>query len=324
MTDRPPTSDSAPAAVPGEATPPVSPRRRRRRTLGLVGAGLVAAGGVAWALQVDPIEPVPHFAARDVSIIAHAGAQGHAPPNTMEAFEVALELGADTLEMDLQVTADGEVATIHDGTVDRTTDGAGPVAELTLAELQELDAGATWQDEAGDTPYAGQGVRHAALREVLEAFPDTHLVIELKTDGGEAIIQPTIDLLREHGRDDGTVTVASFSEDYLAPVRAQLPEVPTNMPESETTAFYTRHLVGAHRWWNPPGQLFQVPEEHDGRRVVTRRFTRAAERLGIEVHVWTVNDPEQMHRVLDAGAHGIITDFPDRVVAVLEERAAGR
>ena len=122
--------------------------------------GLIAA---AW-LQVDPIEPPPAVAHRDdVSIIAHAGAQGHAPPNTMEAFEAALELGADTLEMDLQVTADGRIVTIHDGTVDRTTDGSGAVADLTLDEVQALDAGATWEDADGDTPFAGQGVQHAAL-----------------------------------------------------------------------------------------------------------------------------------------------------------------
>jgi glycerophosphoryl diester phosphodiesterase/membrane-associated phospholipid phosphatase len=278
---------------------------------------------VAVTLQTAPLERVPHFAEREVSIIAHAGAQGHAPPNTMEAFEAALVLGADTLEMDLQLTADGEIVTIHDGTVDRTTDGTGAVADLTLAELQALDAGATWTDEDGTTPFAGQGVRHATLREVLEAFPDTHLIVELKTDGGEAIIQPTIELVRAY-RAEGRVTIASFREDYLAVVREQLPGVPTNMPESETYDFYVRHLAGLHPWWQPPGRLYQVPEDFDGRRVVTPRFVRAAERLGVDVQVWTVNDPDQLHRVLDAGVQGIITDHPDRVVEVLAERAAIR
>lgn len=311
------------------ATDPSTPRPPGRRSrwvlavLLVVLCGLIAA---AWS-QVDPIDPPPPTTDGEVAIIAHAGAQGHAPPNTMEAFEVALELGADTLEMDLQLTADGEVVTIHDGTVDRTTDGEGPVSGLTLAELQALDAGATWtppDDPDADPPFAGQGIRHASLREVLERFPDTPLIIELKTDGGEAIIQPVIDLVAEHGRDDGSVVIASFSADYLGPVRDQLPGVPTNMPESETSAFYTRQLVGLHPWWTPPGMVFQVPETFDDRLVVTPRFTRAAERLGIDVQVWTVNDPEQMHRLLDAGAHAIMTDFPDRLVAVLDERAEAR
>ena len=295
---------------------------RSRRWLTVITVLSLAVIGAAW-LQVDPIEPVGHFAQHEVSIIAHAGAQGHAPPNTMESFEAALDLGADTLEMDLQITADDRIVTIHDGTVDRTTDGTGAVRDLTLEELQSLDAGATWQDDDGDTPFRGQGVRHAALSEVFEAFPDTHLVIELKTDGGPDIIQPTIDLIVEYDRQD-TVTVASFSEDYLQPVREQLPGVPTNMPESETYDFYVRHLVGLHPWWSPPGTLYQVPEEFDGRQVVTPRFIRAAERLGVDVQVWTVNDKEQMHRILDAGAHGILTDYPDRVVEVLAEREAGR
>jgi glycerophosphoryl diester phosphodiesterase/membrane-associated phospholipid phosphatase len=277
---------------------------------------------VAVALQTPVQDRVAHFAARDVSVIAHAGAQAHAPSNTIEAMDLALDLGADTLEMDLQVAADDRVVLMHDGTVDRTTGASGAVRDLTLEELRELDAGWYFTDEDGDHPYRGQGVTVPTLDEVLERYPDTHLIVELKTDGGLAIVDPVIDLLREYGRDDGSVTVASFSTDYLVPVRHALPDVPTNMPEGETFGFYVRHLAGVHPWWSPPGELFQVPEYHDGRHVVTPRFVRAAERLGVDVQVWTVNEVEQMHRLLDAGVHGIITDHPDRLVEVLEERAA--
>jgi glycerophosphoryl diester phosphodiesterase len=96
---------------------------------------------VAVALQQPVGDRVPHFAGRDVSVIAHAGAQGHAPSNTIEAFDLALDQGADTLEMDLQVTADDEVVVIHDGTVDRTTGASGAVRDLTLDEVQQLDGG---------------------------------------------------------------------------------------------------------------------------------------------------------------------------------------
>jgi glycerophosphoryl diester phosphodiesterase/membrane-associated phospholipid phosphatase len=275
---------------------------------------------VAVALQQPVGERVPHFAARDVSVIAHAGAQGHAPSNTIEAFDLALEQGADTLEMDLQVTADDEVVVIHDGTVDRTTGAQGEVRGLTLEEVQELDAGWYFEDEDGEHPFRDQGIGIPTLREVLERYPDTHLIVELKTDGDLAIVDPVLDLVREFGRDDGSVTIASFSTDYLEPVRAALPEVPTNMPEGETFGFYVRHLLGLHPWWSPPGELFQVPEFHDGRHVVTPRFVRAAERSGVDVQVWTVNEVDQMHRLLDAGVHGIMTDFPDRLVEVIEQR----
>jgi glycerophosphoryl diester phosphodiesterase/membrane-associated phospholipid phosphatase len=314
------SSDARPAA-----------RRRISRWLVVLALLLLAAIAASW-LQVEPRDRVEHFAERDVSVIAHAGAQGHAPSNTLEAFGIALDQGADTLEMDLQVTADDEVVAIHDGTVDRTTDGSGAVRDLTLTELKELDAGWYYEDDDGEHPFRDDGVEIPTLEEIFAAFPDAYLVLELKTDGGEAIIQEVIDRIVEHDRQD-TVTVASFSEDYLEPVREQLPDVPTNMPESESTAFYLRQAVGLHPWWQPPGELFQVPETHDlsmgpvqidDMRVPTRRFVRNAERLGLDVHVWTVNEPEAFHRLLDAGVHGIITDYPDRLVEVIEEREGQR
>ncbi len=259
----------------------------------------------------------------EVLVIAHSGAQAYAPTNTLPAFDLALEQGADVLEMDLQLTADDEVVVIHDGTVDRTTDGTGAVRDLTLDRVRDLDAGSWFEAADGTRPFDGQDVRIPTFAEVLDAYPDVPLNVELKTDGGEAIVQPVIDLVAASGRAD-SVTISSFDASYLAPVRAQLPEVRTNMPEGETTGFYVRQLIGLHPWWAPPGEVFQVPEDHDGRRVVTSRFVRAAERLGTTVEVWTVNDPEQMHRLLDAGVHGIMTDVPDVLVDVIEERRAER
>ncbi|MTV26750.1 phosphatase PAP2 family protein [Nitriliruptoraceae bacterium ZYF776] len=294
------------------------PERTRRRLL-LAVVGLLAVIVAAWVQTPPPDRP----ADPEVRVIAHAGAQAYAPSNTIAAFDLALEQGADVLEMDLQLTADGEVVVIHDGTVDRTTDGAGAVADLTLAEVQALEAGHEVELE-GRRPWIGRGEVIPTLGAVLERYPDVPLNVELKLDGGPAIIEPTVALLRDHGRDDGSVTVSSFDRDYLVPVREQLPAVPTNMPEGETTGFYVRQLVGLHPWWDPPGEVFQVPEFHDGRHVVTAGFVRAAERLGIDVEVWTVNEPEQMHRLLDAGVHGIMTDVPDVLGEVLAERAASR
>ncbi len=315
-----------------EPDPLAEPRPGRAFRRLLVAAVVLAAIVVVTWAQVEPGERVEHFADRGVSVIAHAGAQGHAPSNTFPAFDLALEQGADILEMDLQLTADDEVVVIHDGTVDRTTDGTGAVRDLTLDEIKVLDAGWYYEDDDGAHPFREQGVEIPTLGEVFERYPDTHLIIELKTDGGPGIVQPVIDLVLEHDRAD-SVTIASFDEDYLAPVREQLPDVPTNMPESEAQVFYLRQLVGLHSWWQPPGELLQVPETHDltlpgftieDVTVPTRRFVHAAERLGVDVQVWTINEVEQMHRLLDAGVHGILTDYPDRLVEVLAEREAER
>jgi glycerophosphoryl diester phosphodiesterase/membrane-associated phospholipid phosphatase len=281
---------------------------------------VVLGGLLALAVltQTPPRERLPHFVEHTPANIAHAGAQGHAPGNTMEAFELALEMGADTLEMDAQITADGQLVLHHDGTVDRQTDGTGAVADMTVEELQALDAGATFEGEDGDFPWRDRDVVIPTLDEVFAAFPDTPMLVEMKTDGGPAIVEATAAAITAHGRAD-SVVVASFDLDYLRAFRELLPEVPTNMPEGETRAFYTRQLVGLERWWRPPAAFFQVPEVHEGRRVVTERFVTAADRLGVDVHVWTVNEPEDMRRLVDLGVHGIITDYPDRLARVIEE-----
>lgn len=296
--------------------------RRTRRRLGLALVLLVALVAAAW-LQPAPAELRAPLNPTGVDVIAHSGAQAYAPTNTVPAFDLALELGADVLEMDLQLTADGEVVVLHDGTVDRTTDGTGAVADLTLEEVRALDAGHAFEDDAGGHPFRGQGITVPTFAEVLDRYPDVPLNVELKTDGGLDLVAPVIELLEGSGR-AATVTVSSFDAAYLAPVRARLPEVRTNLSEAETLRFFVRSLAGLHPWEDLPGTVFQVPEENRGITVVTERFVRAAERAGATVEVWTVNDRDQMHRLLDAGVHGIMTDVPDVLVEVLTEREAAR
>lgn len=276
--------------------------------------------------------PTPKPAPETVDIIAHGGAQGRAPANTLAAFDLALNQGATVLEMDVQLTADGQLVVIHDDTVDRTTNGTGPVADYTLAELKALDAGWGFQDDLGGFPYRGRGVAIPTLTEVFERYPDTPMIVEMKTEGGPDIIQPVIDLVQRFGREDDVV-LASFSESFLEPVRNQVPEVRTNMPESESTEFFIRQLVGLHPWWQPPGDLLQVPATHslsvgpihiEDMRVPTEGFVRAAHRLGLKVQVWTINDPDTMRLLLDAGVDGLITDYPARARAVIAEREVGQ
>jgi glycerophosphoryl diester phosphodiesterase len=294
----------------------LAPPGRRVRIVALF--ALSSAVG-AWMTQAEPVSRHPHFLANTPSVIAHAGAQGHAPPNTIEAFALAIELGADALEMDLQMTSGGHVVTMHDGTVDRTTDGRGRVTDFSLADLRELDAGWSFEDDVGGFPYRGRGVRVPTLVEVFEAFPGTLMILEMKTDSGDGIVEAVAELVRRHRRED-TVLVASFDRGYLQRFRALAPGVPTNMAEDEIRTFHVLHLAGLHRWWRAPGQFFQVPEYHDDTHVATPRFIRAAGRLGVDVHVWTVNEPQDMRRLLDAGAHGIITDYPNRLRTVVDGR----
>lgn len=290
--------------------------RRRARVAGLVLGVLVL---LAFLAQSPPRDRHPVFGADRTLNIAHGGAQGHAPGNTVAAFDLALEMGADVLEMDAQLTADRGVVLHHDATVDRQTDGSGAVADLTVEELQRLDAGHGFTGPDGDEhPWRGRGATIPTLDEVLARYPDTPMVIEMKPDGGPGIVEALAERLEAAGR-TGDVVVASFDLDLLRELRERLPEVATNMPEDETRTFYTLQLVGLDRWWRAPAGFLQVPEYHDGRHVVTERFVRAADRRGVDVHVWTVNEETDMRRLVELGVHGIMTDRPDRLGAVLDE-----
>ncbi|WP_290649940.1 glycerophosphodiester phosphodiesterase family protein [Aquisalimonas sp.] len=286
--------------------------------LGVSAIGLLAAP----LLTTEPLERVNHFAEHRPANIAHAGAQGHAPPNTLEAFQLAVDLGADTLEMDLQLSADNEVVVHHDGTVGRQTDGAGAIREMTVDELRELDAGYAFTDEDGTHPYRGEGVRIPTLEEVFEAFPEQHMVLEMKREGGTGTPAAVTDRVRAHGRED-RVILASFELDFVREARERLPGVLTAMSVAEVRQFHMLQLFGLHRWWQPPGEFLQIPEFYAGIHVTSHRFLSAADEIGVDTHVWTVNDPDTMRRLLAAGAHGIITDHTERMVEVTAERAAG-
>lgn len=291
---------------------PSTRRRPWRRRLSMTALVLGLLAGVAWLVRADPVDPIDHFVANRPANIAHAGAPGHAPPNTVEGFELALELGADTLEMDLQLSADDEVMVIHDATVDATTDGTGGVRDMTADELRQLDAGYRWTDEGGEHPYRGQGLRIPTLAEVFEAFDDEFLIVELKTESGIEVVDEVVDVIDEHDR-SADVLVASVDVAFLRAFRERAPDVPTSIAEDEVRTFYALHRVGLHRWWRPPGHVFQVPEHHEGTHVVTGRFVGAAHDLGLTVQVWTVNEREDMRRLLELGVDGILTDYPDRL-----------
>jgi glycerophosphoryl diester phosphodiesterase/membrane-associated phospholipid phosphatase len=280
---------------------------------------LTAIAVVAALVQADPVGRLPFLVEHEPASIAHAGAQGHAPSNTLPAFETAVDQGANVLEMDLQLTADDVVVVIHDETVDRTTDGTGRVREMTLDEIKELDAGHYFEGPDGDFPFRGEGVEVPTLEEVFTAFPDEWMLIEMKTESGPEIVQATADVVREHGREDLTIA-ASFDLDFLVEFRELIPEIPTNMPETEGRDFHVHMLLGTYRWWDPPAEFLQVPIDFEGMRVITPGFVRAAEHRGVDVHAWTINDPTEMHWLLNQGVHGIITDYPDVFEEVLEAR----
>lgn len=319
--------DDAPAAVQrpgsGETRHAATPRPL---FAGAALAVLLVAAGTAVARP--PVhEGVPGSVARPGEVpstgplvIAHRGGAGLRPENTLEAFRHAVALGADWLELDVHLTADGEVVVIHDETVDRTTDGKGSVHDMTLAQIKSLDAGYRWTADGGRTfPYRDRGLSVPTLDEVLAAFPETPILIELKDDD-PALAEAVAARIRRHEAGD-RVMVASFHDRTLQHFRAIAPGIATSLAHDESLRFVILQRLGLTAFYQPPGVALQVPEYSGRLKVFSGGLVRLAHERGLEVHVWTVNDARKMEQLLMEGADGILTDYPDRALAV--RRLAG-
>ncbi|WP_027459773.1 glycerophosphodiester phosphodiesterase [Deinococcus murrayi] len=276
-------------------------------------ASLLAALLVGCAPEPPPTNP--YVQGRTLNI-AHQGGELLRPSNTMLAYRHAAAVGVDMLEMDLHATQDGALVLSHDATLDRLTDTQGRIADLTLAEVRAADAGYAFSPDGGQTfPYRGQGVQVALLSEVLNEFPKLPLVIELKQES-PSIAVPFCRALREAGATE-RVIAASFSDRALNEFRAACPEVMTSMTERELRPLVLLSKVGLSGLAPPPGRVAQVPVRAGNITVVTPAFVRAMHRRGVAVQVWTVNDPNEMRRLIRMGVDGIITDRPDLLAEIL-------
>lgn len=251
-------------------------------------------------------------------LFAHRGSSGTRPENTLEAFAEGLAAGADRLELDVHATRDGHIVVFHDDELDRTTNASGLLRERTLAELRELDAGWRFENAAGGFPFRGRGLRIPALSEVLDAFPGVALNIEVKHDDGTTV-ERFFDLLDRHRARD-RVLAAAFEDPILRRIRAVAPASLTSLSGDEVFGFFAAWMSGELADYTPPGKAFQVPPDHEGMDLVTPDFVRTAHGLGMEVHVWTINEEAEIERLLDLGVDGIMTDFPARARRVFERR----
>jgi glycerophosphoryl diester phosphodiesterase len=249
-------------------------------------------------------------------VMAHRGGEKVWPSNTLVAFERALALGADVLEMDIHSTADGVLVIRHDPIVDTTTNGSGAIASLTLEQIKKLDAGYTWTGDGGQTfPYRGLGITIPTLEEVLQAFPQARLNIDIKPQEPQ-VVDTFYNILRAYNRLE-QVMVGSFHTHQIRRFRTLSPQTPTAADPNETRLFYFLSLLGLSRFYHPPIIAFQIPEYAGKLHIVTPRFLRAAHDQGIQVHVWTVDEVEDMQRLMAWGVDGLFTDYPDKLVKLL-------
>ena len=244
-------------------------------------------------------------------VVAHRGASGHAPENTMEAYRLAVEMGADAIELDVHLTADGQLAVIHDETLDRTTDRGGRVADLTMDDIRVADAGYAFQ-RPGDAgfPFRGRGHRVPSLPDVLDWLPHgVGLVVEVKA---RAAVDETVRVLRDAPvRQAGRATLISFDEASIERARELDPEMPTGyllvptQPIEPALVWATEHGHTAVHPWEGDLGLDPAP------------LLAQAKAYGRQVGCYVVNDPERMQHLAAYGLWGFVTDLPDVARAAL-------
>jgi glycerophosphoryl diester phosphodiesterase len=252
--------------------------------------------------------------------VAHRGASTLAPENTIEAFRLAVEAGAGGLELDVHMTRDGHIVVIHDATVDRTTNGSGAVSEMTLDELRRFDAGHNFSPDGGSTrPYRGRGVWVPTLGEVLEEFPGIAVNIEIKA-GTPGIEETVLGILRDANALGRALVVSTPHAIVKRFRKISSGHISTGASRWEIGVFYILSRLRLERLVRPAYDALQVPLLHRGILVVTPRFIRAAQARGVRVDVWTINQAEEMRRLLDLGVDVIMTDRPGTLAEVLINR----
>jgi glycerophosphoryl diester phosphodiesterase len=252
--------------------------------------------------------------------VAHRGASTLAPESTIEAFRLAVEAGAGGLELDVHMTRDGHIVVIHDATVDRTTNGSGAVSEMTLDELRRFDAGHNFSPDGGSTrPYRGRGVWVPTLGEVIEEFPGVTVNIEIKA-GTPGIEETVLGILRDANALGRALVVSTPHAIVKRFRKISSGHISTGASRWEIGVFYILSRLRLEHLVRPAYDALQVPLLHRGILVVTPRFIRAAQARGVRVDVWTINQAEEMRRLLDLGVDVIMTDRPGTLAEVLINR----
>jgi glycerophosphoryl diester phosphodiesterase len=274
---------------------------------------------------VEKVEKKKFFNNDRPLVIAHQGGELLAPSNTMAAFRNAAELGVDVLETDIHITKDGHLVAIHDPTVDRTTDGKGAVADLTLDEIQKLDAGYHFKDLQGQYSFRGKGVFIPTVEELFQAFPDMRIEMEIKDDNPpdryDEMASKLWDLIKKYKMED-KMLVASFDQDIIKKFENYSQgKTAVVAGKQEVTGFVVFHKLFLRNLYQPSVDAFQLPTEQNIFNLTDKKLINGAHRRGLQMHFWTIDDVETMKQLLDAGADGILTNRPDLLLGLLKDRS---
>jgi glycerophosphoryl diester phosphodiesterase len=249
-------------------------------------------------------------------LVAHRGGSLLAPENTLAAFDQAAALGADAIETDVRRTRDGVVVVFHDDETTRLLGAPGTVEGRSLAELRRLDAGASFTPDGTSFPYRGRGLTVPTLAEVLERYPSMRVNIDAKTQD-PALAGALAEAVAAAAAED-RVCLGSFFDDQAERLGALLPRCARFLPQQAATCHVLTARAGASAEGCPAGyDLADLPHRLGEITVLDAAVVSHFHRLGIPVHVWTVDAEAEMRELLALGVDGIVTDRPDVLKRVL-------
>jgi len=299
-------------------------RGRRVRNIIFIILGLIIVIYLLLYFVFVPKQPDVFAGLKKPLLIAHQGGEQLAPSNTIMAFDLAKQYDVDVLETDIHMTKDGQLVTIHDATVDRTTDGKGRVDSFTLEELQKLDAGYYFKDLQGNYSFRGKGAYIPTLEELFQKYgKEYYFNVEIKDrypqTGDSTIEQKLWELIQKYGLEK-KVIVNSFDNSIVQRFQDFAKgEVPLGAGKAEVIKFVIANKAFLPGFYRPSSQVLQIPTADSGFDLKTQPVIDDAHRLNMQVHYWTINDKDMMKELINKGADGIMTDRPDLLYEVMKE-----
>ncbi|OEH94086.1 glycerophosphodiester phosphodiesterase [Bacillus solimangrovi] len=252
-------------------------------------------------------------------IIAHRGGAGIAPENTLEAFTLSESLGVDILEFDVRLSKDGQVIVIHDESIDRTTNGKGNVSDYTIEKLKSFDAGYQFVGPDGSYPYRGKGITIPLLTEVLESFDHMPMVIELKENDTE-LADKFADIINHYNMENKVIVSSFYDEiaNYFYDITNGRVAISTASKTTKNFVILNELFLG--NIYPLKEKAMQLPTHSSIFDLTTKRLIDSAHERNIAVQYWTINDTDMMEFLLEQGADGIMTDYPNKAIHLLRQK----
>ncbi len=271
-----------------------------------------------YGLQRSYSEKEHVFLQDTLAVVAHRGGSLEAPENTLESFQKALEISPHIiLELDIRITKDDVFVVIHDDSVDRTTDGKGRVRDLTLKEIKALNAGYHFTSKEGIFPYRENPIQVPTLKEVVQAVPKNRLIIEIK-DNLPDIHKKAAYLFEELNITKRALFGSEFSV-VISSLRELRPEWTYAATKNEISRFLMLASLKIETIDSMPADVFLIPMESEGIRVFSERLLNEAQRRKKPVMIWTINNREEMQKLIRKGVQGIITDKPTTLQGIISQ-----